>query len=68
MPVVKDLIYRNLIDVYARDENGNTLLCTALQCGGNIELVQLLLNNGANVNTQNDLGNSPLHYALAFEY
>jgi ankyrin repeat protein len=30
IPVVRDLLHRNLIDVDVRDENGNTLLCTAV--------------------------------------
>ena len=42
------------------------LPCTGLQNGGDKELVNLLIMNGANVNLANEGGSTPLHWAAAF--
>ena len=58
------MIYPNsLID--SRDSSNNTLLLIASKTGS-LEIVQLLLNKGANPNSINDQGDSALHFALAF--
>ena len=52
----------------ARDSEGNTFLNVATQCG-NYQVVNKLCNDKyANINTQNNLGNTPLHYAIAYKY
>jgi ankyrin repeat protein len=50
----------------AEDEKGNTLLLVATQ-NSNKKLVEMLLLRGANINHQNALGNTALHFALAFD-
>ena len=47
------------------DENGNSLLCLAVQ-GNCFQIVDYLLNLGANPNIKNYNYNTPLHYALTF--
>ena len=48
------------------DERGNTLLLCACQ-NSNRRLVEMLIIRGANINHQNALGNTALHFALAFD-
>ena len=50
----------------AEDEKGNTLLLVATQ-NSNKRLVEMLLVRGANINHQNALGNTALHFAIAFD-
>ncbi|EDQ88817.1 uncharacterized protein MONBRDRAFT_37296, partial [Monosiga brevicollis MX1] len=45
-----------------RDENGNTALINAV-LAGHIDVVEMLLAFGANVNAQDSQGNTPLHMA-----
>ena len=45
-------------------DNGNTLLIWAVK-NNNKELVQFLIENGAEVNLANDYGNTPLHFAFS---
>ncbi len=47
------------------DENGNSLLCLAVQANC-FQIVDYLLNIGANPNIKNYNYNTPLHYALTF--
>jgi ankyrin repeat protein len=44
------------------DKNGNTPLHHA-SANDNVKIVRHLLNEGANVNVQNNDGNTPLHFA-----
>ena len=53
----------NIIDSKDKD-NGNTLLIWAVK-NNNKELVQFLIENGAEVNLANDYGNTPLHFAFS---
>eukprot|EP01041_Mallomonas_annulata_P003889 gene3889-7762_t len=48
------------------DERGHTLLLVAAQ-NSNKRMVEMLLARGANINHQNTLGNTALHYAMAFD-
>ena len=48
------------------DDRGNTLLLVAAQ-NSNKRMVELLLARGAVINHQNTLGNTALHYAMAFD-
>jgi ankyrin repeat protein len=50
----------------AEDEKGNTLLLIACQ-NRNKRLVEMLLLRGASINHQNAMGNTALHYAIAFD-
>ena len=50
----------------AEDEHGNTLLLLSCQ-NVNRKLVEMLLSRGANINHQNAQGNSPLHFAMAYD-
>jgi len=50
-----------------KDEDGNTFLSVAVQTG-NPRMVRFLVESGANINTQNKAGNTPLHYAKAYRY
>jgi len=52
--------------VDAEDEKGNTLLHLASQ-NCNKALMQLLIARGANVNSQNGQGNTPLHFVMAYD-
>ena len=47
------------------DSNGNSFLSLAVQSNC-FQIVNYLLNIGANVNTQNNSNNTPLHFALSF--
>ncbi|KAL0587058.1 hypothetical protein ABG067_003398 [Albugo candida] len=49
-----------------RDDKGNTLLIVACQ-NANRSLVEFLLNQKADINTQNLQGNTALHYAFAYD-
>uniref|UniRef100_A0A3Q2QDF2 Ankyrin repeat domain 52 n=1 Tax=Fundulus heteroclitus TaxID=8078 RepID=A0A3Q2QDF2_FUNHE len=48
----------------SNDDYGRTCLHAAAS-GGNVECLNLLINNGAELDIKDDLGRSPLHYAAA---
>ena len=50
----------------SEDEKGNTLLLLACQ-NCNHKMCEMLLARGANINHQNAHGNSPLHFAMAYD-
>lgn len=53
-------------DVDVKDEQGNTLLMTAVQ-NGNKKAVDMLIRRGSALNNMNGNGNTALHYALAYD-
>lgn len=53
--------------VDVRDGFGNTLLIIACQ-NGNKRVAKQLLRRGANINTRNHKGNTPLHYCYHYGY
>jgi len=55
------------IPIDVRDEHGNTLLTIASQ-NGNKKVAKTILRRGANINTRNYKGNTPLHYCFHFGY
>ncbi|KAK4496821.1 hypothetical protein PRZ48_012805 [Zasmidium cellare] len=57
------LLKRKLIDINARDKNGNTALSLAVQ-GAHRDFVFLLLSHGANPNTKNNKQKTPLEILL----
>ncbi|CEP03898.1 Ankyrin repeat domain-containing protein [Plasmodiophora brassicae] len=58
---------RDGVDPDSRDATGHTLLVVAAQ-NGNRRLVKLALRYGADINRQNDAGNTALHYCFAFRF
>ena len=50
-----------------QDENGNTILHIALK-NGNKRIIKLALRCKANINLQNNEGQTPLHYLFAYKY
>ncbi|KAJ1445763.1 ankyrin repeat-containing domain protein, partial [Pelagophyceae sp. CCMP2097] len=53
--------------IEAADDFGNTLLVLAAQTN-NKKVCKVLLRRGANVNAQNALGNTALHYCNEYGY
>ena len=53
-------------DPNSLDSNGNTALIVAAQ-NTNKRIAELLLNRGAEINHQNSQGNTPMHYAMAYD-
>lgn len=53
-------------DLKQVDENGNNALHVAAQ-NVNTKLVELFLQHGCAINLQNKLGNTPLHFAMAYD-
>ena len=53
-------------DLEAADETGNTLLLVACQ-NVNRKVVEMCVERGANINAQNRAGNTPLHFAMAYD-
>jgi CRP-like cAMP-binding protein len=49
------------------DERQNSLLIVAVQ-NGHLELARMFLELGAQINIQNDVGATALHYALEYDY
>ena len=53
------------IPLNVRDEYGNTLLTIACQ-NGNKKVAKLVLRRGADINSRNHKGNTPLHYCFHY--
>ena len=56
--------YIRIININSIDEDGNTFLILSIK-RGLYSITKMLLENGINVNIQNNKGNSALHYALS---
>ena len=71
---IKDGNYQNFQDIFQkfnpgineRDEKGNSFLNLAVQCCCR-EIIMFLINNGADINSQNKKLNTALHYALSYQ-
>lgn len=71
---IKDSNYQTFVELFSkfkldteeRDKEGNTFINLAVQCDCE-DIVNYLISKGANVNTQNNKLNSPLHYALSYQ-
>lgn len=59
----KEYFLKNRVIGDKKDENGNSLLNFAIICGSN-SISKFLIDEGANVNSQNNKLNTPLHNAL----
>ncbi|GLD95052.1 hypothetical protein PINS_up003677 [Pythium insidiosum] len=53
-------------DINSEDDKGNTLLLIACQ-NVNVKMVEYLVGKRANVNHKNAQGNTPLHFAMAYD-
>ncbi len=62
---VKDLLQADPALLEIKNENGKTPLHFAAE-GGNPEVIQFLLERGAEINAQNIAGETPLHYAAGW--
>jgi ankyrin repeat protein len=60
----KEIFERGEVEIESKDEKGNTFLSLATQANC-IEIIEFLIEKNADVNTQNKLLNTPLHYALS---
>ena len=65
MDIINFLLQNKLVDVNARDTFGRTALHYACSAG-QLELVKVLIENGADVNQKNNGGETPLIKACAF--
>ena len=61
------LRHKDLIDIEKKDNKNNTLLNLSVQFK-DYPISEFLINQGANVNTQNNYLNTPLHYAYVNKY
>ena len=50
--------------VDVRDSEGRTALMLALHLGSSLDMLRLLVRMGASLNTEDNHGNTPLHWAL----
>lgn len=55
------------VSANSRDKNGNTVLSIACQ-NGNKKVAKAALRHGADINSQNDKGNTPLHFCFAYGF
>ena len=62
---VEELLIRG-IPVTSRDENGNSILSIGCQ-NGSKRIAKLALRFGADINEQNESGNTPLHYCSLYQ-
>ena len=62
-----DLLGKNNLDLEQKDSDGNTPLNIAVQ-NGNYEIVLTLIKQGASIDTQNNLRNTPLHFANTYNF
>ena len=52
-------------DVNTKNAEGQTPLCMVAKC--RLDLVKILIGNGADVNIQSDKGSAPLHWAVEYD-
>ena len=63
---IKKVINETNIDINTKNEDGVTPLMNAVKYNNNLEVVNLLLNEGADVNIKNSMGKTPLMYAAEY--
>ena len=64
---LNSFIDKHEIEVNERDEKGNTMLCVACQ-NGHKRMAKIVLRRGADINVQNFLGNTPLHFCFQYGF
>jgi hypothetical protein len=62
-----DMLNGPAFHINKADDKGNTLLLVAAQ-NGRQKLAQVLIRKGANPNHQNAIGNTAMHYAMAYRF
>ena len=62
-----DMLNGPAFHINKADDKGNTLLLVAAQ-NGRQKLAQVLIRKGANPNHQNAIGNTAMHYAMAYKF
>jgi len=62
-----DMLNGPAFHINKADDKGNTLLLVASQ-NGRQKLAQVLIRKGANPNHQNAIGNTAMHYAMAYKF
>ena len=65
--VYEQNVAENIFHINKDDEHGNTLLHVAAQ-NGNLKIGKLLIEKGANPNHQNKQGQTPGHFAVAYQF
>ena len=63
---IKSLVERGDNVNGIQDANGRTFLFEIIRAGCDINMVKFLVSKGANVNTQDKLGKTPLHFAAEY--
>jgi hypothetical protein len=63
----KDAYEKLSFHINKADEHGNTMLTLACQ-NGNVKVSKFLISKGANPNHQNNQGQSPGHFAVAYQF
>jgi len=64
---LSELLEKKTINLERRDKFGNSPLNTWVQIG-NHKILAILIAHGADVAVANDLGNTPLHYSIAYKF
>ena len=62
-----DSVRKSFFHLNSTDDHGNTLLTIACQ-NGQMKCAQLLVKKGANPNPQHNQGQTPLHYAMTYNF
>lgn len=63
----KDEYERLVFHINKTDEHGNTMLTLACQ-NGNVKVAKYLMAKGSNPNHQNNQGQTPCHFAVAYQF
>lgn len=63
----KEAYDRLVFHINKCDEHGNTMLTLACQ-NGNVKVTKFLMSKGANPNHQNNQGQTPAHFAVAYQF
>jgi ankyrin repeat protein len=65
--IYETLVTAKLFHINKNDEHGNTLMHIAAQ-NGNLRIARLLIQKGVNPNHQNKQGQTPGHFAVAYQF
>jgi ankyrin repeat protein len=65
--LLQELYSKHNVRSETKDKQGNTYLNLASQ-GGNLDILKVIVINGAILDTQNNIGNTPLHHACSYKF
>lgn len=65
--IYEKVLTDKLFHINKSDEHGNTLMHIAAQ-NGNLRIAKLLIQKGGNPNHQNKQGQTPGHFAVAYQF